>query len=91
MNRRSSHSWIPYLSSRRQRVARFERRLLLTRAAFGDRRYQFVSLLAVYLLACLVTFAFGFVTLAGFAILPVVLVPPVGLLIYWLVWKEFHH
>ena len=25
-----------------------------------------------------------------FALMPLLLVPPVGLMVYWLVWKEFH-
>ena len=29
--------------------------------------------------------------LTAFALLPLVLVPPVGYLVYWLVWKEFHN
>ena len=48
-------------------------------------------LLTSYLFACLVPLAFGLVTLTYFAILPLLLVPPVGFLIYWLVWQEFHH
>ena len=28
--------------------------------------------------------------ITSFALLPLVLVPPVGWLIYWLVWQEFH-
>ena len=91
MKRPSSHSWLPYLPDRRQPAVRLQRRLLLLRAALGTRSVQVVLLLTGYLLACILPLAFGLVTLAGFAILPLVLVPPVGFLIYWLVWKDFHH
>ena len=32
----------------------------------------------------------GEALLTVFAVLPLLLVPPVGYLVYWLVWKEFH-
>ena len=32
----------------------------------------------------------GQVLITSFALLPLLLVPPVGALAYWLVWKEFH-
>ena len=32
----------------------------------------------------------GQVLITSFALLPLLLVPPVGVLVYWLVWKEFH-
>ena len=47
-------------------------------------------MLGLYLLLCLVPLCLGLYTLVAFAILPLLLVPPVALLIYWLVWKEFH-
>ena len=49
------------------------------------------GVLGAYLLLCLLPLSLGLVTLTGFALLPLLLVPPVGYLIYWLVWKEFHH
>jgi hypothetical protein len=68
-----------------------QRRLLMLRSWFSVRRHWIILLLSFYLLTCLIPLALGMVTLTAFAILPLLLVPPVGALIYWLVWKEFHH
>ena len=73
---------------RRQRFQLHRKRL----AAFLRlRRQRIVLTIAFYLLLCGLTILLGLPQLAGVAILPLLLVPPVGYLIYWLVWKEFHH
>lgn len=91
MANRSPHPWLAYHPPHRQMLVSFQRCLLLTRARLRRPRYQILFLLGLYVLGCLIPLPFGLVTLAGFAILPLLLVPPVGFLIYWLVWKEFHH
>lgn len=88
---RQPHPWLAYLPPHQRRAARRQRRWLQLRAWLGVRRHQVQLLLAAYLLFALLPLALGLVTLSGFAILPLLLVPPVGYLIYWLVWKEFHH
>ena len=90
MPRPSSHPWLVHLPPEQRRRARFERRLLLLRAWLGLRRSQIQLLLALYLIFCLLPLLLGLVTLTAFALLPLLLVPPVAVLIYWLVWKEFH-
>ena len=73
---------------RRQRFDLHRKRL----GAFLRRRRQLIILtIALYLSLCALTILLGLPQLAGVAILPLLLVPPVGYLIYWLVWKEFHH
>ena len=85
------HPWIAYLpEAQRNRAAR-QRRWLHLRAWLGVPRHQIQLLLGGYLLLCLLPLALGLITLTAFALLPLLLVPPVGYLIYWLVWKEFHH
>ena len=44
----------------------------------------------LYVLIWLIPLAFGQFLITVFALLPLLLVPPVGLLVYWLVWREFH-
>jgi len=90
MPRPASHPWLVHLPPERRRRARLERRLLLLRAWLGLRRSQIQLLLGLYLLFCLLPLLLGLVTLTAFALLPLLLVPPVAVLIYWLVWKEFH-
>lgn len=87
----SPHPWLAYLAKSERRAALRRSRWLQLRAWLGVRRHQIQLLLGSYLLFALVPLLLGLVTLAGFALLPLVLVPPVGYLIYWLVWKEFHH
>jgi hypothetical protein len=91
MVRRRPHPWLGYLPRHQQAKQRLQRRLLLLRATLAQPRHQILVLLLGYLLACLLPLAFGLATLTGFALLPLLVVPPVGFLIYWLVWKEYHH
>jgi len=89
---RSPHPWWHHLPPERRRRRDYVR--LLSRRARAwllQRRQLIVSALAFYLLLCLVPFLLGVPALALMALLPVLLVPPVGYLVYWLVWKEFHH
>ena len=44
----------------------------------------------IYLVLWLIPLLFGQILITSFAVLPLLLVPPVGVLIYWLVWQEFH-
>ena len=46
--------------------------------------------MGIYLVLWLIPLFFGQILITSFAVLPLLLVPPVGGLIYWLVWQEFH-
>ena len=91
MRARDPHPWLAYVPAPQRRAAQRQRKWLQLRAWLGVRRHQIQLLLVSYLLLCLLPLSLGLVTLTGFALLPLMLVPPVGYLIYWLVWKEFHH
>ena len=54
------------------------------------RQERLVVVTGLYVLIWLIPLAFGQVLISVFALLPLLLVPPVGLLVYWLVWREFH-
>ena len=90
MQKRQFHSWYEYVPRSRRRRVRLERQCLLLKSCFVLASVRISLLLAGYLLFCLLPLAFGLVTLTAFAVLPLLLVPPVGYLIYWLVWNEFH-
>ena len=77
----------PDRRNRRARIAFRCRRLL---ARMQGRRARVVVVSGLYVLIWLVPLAFGQVLITLFALLPLLLVPPVGLLVYWLVWREFH-
>ena len=77
----------PERRNRRERLAFRSRRLL---ARLQGRRERVVVVSGLYVLIWLIPLAFGQVLITVFALLPLLLVPPVGLLVYWLVWREFH-
>ena len=54
------------------------------------KRQRIALLLVGYLLVWSIPLLLGEPLLTVFALVPLVLVPPVGLLIYFLVWQEFH-
>ncbi len=59
-------------------------------AWFKQRRQQIRALLIAYVALWSVPVLIGEPLMTIFAVLPLLLVPPVGYLVYWLVWKEFH-
>ena len=73
-------------SLRSQRALQYRRGL-----AWINRRRQRIGIaVGLYLVIWLVPLLFNQVLITSFALLPLVLVPPVGGLVYWLVWQEFH-
>ena len=63
-------------------------RRLLARAQ--GRRERLVGITSLYVLIWLIPLLMGQPIITLFALLPLLLVPPVGWLVYWLVWREFH-
>ena len=91
MNLRNPHPLWQYLPAER-RTMRSRLQLQLRRIwAWVNRRRQRISLaVGIYLVLWLIPLFFGQILITSFAVLPLLLVPPVGGLIYWLVWQEFH-
>ena len=81
------HYLPPDRRNRRERVAFSLRRIL---ARLQGRRERVVVVTGFYVLIWLIPLVFGQVLITVFALMPLLLVPPVGLLVYWLVWREFH-
>ena len=81
----------PYLREER-RTAREHLILRLRRtiARLQGKRERLVLVTSIYVVIWLIPLLVGQPLITVFALLPLVLVPPVGILIYWLVWKEFH-
>ena len=65
----------------------YTRRLL---AWFGGRRQRIGLIVVIYLILWIIPLLLGQPLISLFAVLPLLLVPPVGILVYRLVWKEFH-
>ena len=73
--------------TRQARWALYTRRLW---AWCGGRRQRIGLAVAIYLILWCIPLLLGQPLISLFAVLPLLLVPPVGILVYRLVWKEFH-
>ena len=82
--------WHHLPPERRSRTARWALQLRRLRAWLGKRRQRVTLTLVVYLLVWSLPLLVGQPVITVFALMPLLLVPPVGWLMYWLVWKEFH-
>lgn len=86
------HPWWQHLPPERRRRRDHARLRLRRLRAWAAQRRQLIGLsLGFYLLLCLLPVLLGLPALGVVALLPLLLVPPVGYLVYWLTWKEFHH
>jgi accessory gene regulator protein AgrB len=85
------HPLWQYLPAKR-RTRKEQLKLQLQRlVAWLKRKRQLIILfLVAYIILWLIPLLFEQGLITAFAFLPLILVPPVGLLIYWLVWEDFH-
>ena len=81
-------TFLPEESRTPQALRRVRRRRLW--AWLKQKRQRIALVVLLYLLIWSIPLLIGEALLTVFAILPLVLVPPVGYLVYWLVWQEFH-
>lgn len=85
------HPWwqhLPEAQRTRRHQLRIRRRRLL---AWLKRKPQRIGLTVIaYALLCGLPLLWGLPLISLVALLPLLLVPPVGVLVYWLVWQEFH-
>ena len=91
MDQRDPHPLWRYLPADQQTPGH-RRRLQLQRcwAWMQNRRQRISLLLMLYIVLWMLPLLWGQVLISLFALLPLLLVPPLGWLVYWLVWKDFH-
>ena len=82
--------WTFLPRERRSRQALFHLRRRRLWAWLKQKRQRIGLVVILYLLIWSIPMLAGEPLLSAFAVLPLVLVPPVGYLVYRLVWKEFH-
>ena len=82
--------WDYLPSERRSRRALFQLRLRRLWTWLKQKRQRISLVLMLYLMFWSIPLVMGQALISVFAFLPLVLVPPVGYMVYWLVWKEFH-
>ena len=81
-------AFLPEESRTPQALRRLRQRRLW--AWLKQKRQRIALVVLLYLLIWSIPLLIGEALLTVFAVLPLLLVPPVGYLVYWLVWKEFH-
>jgi len=85
------HPLWPYRPSKsRTPLAHLRLRMRRLWAWLKLKRQRIALVLTSYVLIWSIPLLLGEPLLTVFALVPLLLVPPVGLLIYRLVWKEFH-
>ncbi len=82
--------WQHLPAEQRTRQARLKLEARRGLAWVNRRRQRIAIAIGLYVLLWLIPLLFNQVMITSFALLPLLLVPPVGGLVYWLVWQEFH-
>ena len=82
--------WKHQPSDQKTRPARLGLHMRRLLAWCGGRRQRIGLSVVIYLILWCIPLFLGQPLISLFAVLPLLLVPPVGLLVYRLVWKEFH-
>ena len=86
----SQSPWWRHIPPEHQQQRARQIRILRLRAWFGRRGNQMKLAIGLYILICLLPLGFGLPLLSAFAALPLLLLPAVGHLSYFLIWQEFH-
>jgi hypothetical protein len=82
--------WSDFVPDTERSSRRRRRRRAQAYAMLRDRKALIKISLGFYLSICVLLLLTGQLLLTAYALLPVVLTPPLGYMMYWLVWKEFH-
>jgi hypothetical protein len=82
--------WQHLPAERRTRALHLKLQIQRASAWLNRRRQRIAIAVGLYLVLWLIPLIFNQVLITSFALLPLLLVPPVGGLVYWLVWQEFH-
>lgn len=89
--RDANHPFWTYQPSERKTLpARVALQLRRLWAWLQGKQQRLMLVLAFYLIVWIIPWLLGQPLITVFALVPLVVVPPVGLLVYWLVWREFH-
>mgnify|MGYP006278982321 CR=1 FL=1 len=86
------HPWWHLLPpERRSREAVLKLELRRLKAWLSLRPQRIKATIAAYLLLAALPMLLGLPLLGLVALVPLILAPPVAYLLYWLVWKDYHH
>jgi hypothetical protein len=86
-----ARDWIDYLPEPQRRKRQAQRRWLRSRQVLHQRRFWLWCCGGAYGVWCLGLLAKGNVLAFGLALIPLISMPALGWLAWWLVYKEFHN
>jgi hypothetical protein len=86
-----NHAWWDYVPTEKRRGLQWQSWRRRLRQRLIRRWNVVVAVVVLYLLLCLLLNVFGAGSLISLAMMPLLLLPIVTLLAWWLAWKEFHH
>ena len=84
------HPWWSHLPQDKRNAVRYRSRWRLLRERLSQRRNLIATTTELYFLACLIPLLFGASTISILALTPLLLMPSLLAMIWWLAWKEFH-
>jgi hypothetical protein len=82
--------WIEYLPKEESRKRQSQRRRLRRLQVFRRRGFWIGLCVAVYALWCLSMLVSGDILAFSFALIPLVTMPAIAWLTWWLVFRDFH-
>lgn len=85
------HTWWSHVPTNKRRGLQWQSRWRRLRQRLIRRWTVVVAVAVLYLLLCLLLNVFGAGSLISLAVMPLLLLPAVTLLAWWLAWKEYHH
>lgn len=85
------HPWWQHVPEERRPTLNRSLRRLRRGEWMRRRRSRILVMVMLYALLCALPILFGGAGLSLLAVLPMLLLPALGLLTWWLTWKEFHH
>lgn len=88
--RLQDHPWWDGVPESQRQAIRSRSRWRLLKQRFSQRRNVIATTALIYLLACLVLLLLGAGTISVLALLPLLLMPALLVMIWWLTWKEYH-
>ena len=84
------HHWASTVSPEKRRQRRFKILVKKIQEFLGSEKAKLMALALIYALIFLTIAFSGVGALIGLALLPLVLIPALAYLAYWLIWQEFH-
>lgn len=84
------HLWASKVAPEKRRQQRIKILLKKIQEFLNSEKAKLLALALIYAIL-FITIAFsGLGPLVGFALLPLILIPALAYLAYWLIWQEFH-